>query len=263
MEQTSRRILLLLSLSATFAKYVYINEGKSWTNAQGYCREHYTDLAPVSHEYDFKRVQLVPGTTAKYLWIGLVRNSTDHEKWTWSGGGQVSTFFWNENQPGNGPEDGHGQIRDNKWHNAMGTDESTFLCYKAVVVRVRKTWEEALEHCREHHGDLASVASDTETLLMRKELGKDKTTARVWTGLRFLAGDWLWVDRQPLSYEAWGPGGRPECPQVSRKCGVLRVTGGEQIDNAAVEPMGNYSDTGNDGEWEAFDCAERLHFICY
>uniref|UniRef100_A0A8C2ZAX6 C-type lectin domain-containing protein n=1 Tax=Cyclopterus lumpus TaxID=8103 RepID=A0A8C2ZAX6_CYCLU len=112
-------------------------------------------------------------------------------------------------------------LNKQKWHDIhVSYKKSTFFCYSAVVVRERKTWQEALEHCREHHHNLASVASDTEMLLIQKELKEDGTSARVWMGLRFLAGGWMWVDGQPLAYE--------------------RLK-----------------------EWEAHDCVERLHFICY
>uniref|UniRef100_A0A3P9BYA0 C-type lectin domain-containing protein n=1 Tax=Maylandia zebra TaxID=106582 RepID=A0A3P9BYA0_9CICH len=125
------------------------------------------------------------------------------------------------------------------------THRKTFFCYGAIVVKEKKTWEEALEYCREHHDDLASVASETEMLLIQKELSKHNTTDHIWTGLRFLAGDWLWVDGQEMDYEAWGEEGKPSCPHAKIKCGALQVTGG----NKAV--------------WDAHDCEERLHFICY
>uniref|UniRef100_A0A8C2ZAU8 C-type lectin domain-containing protein n=1 Tax=Cyclopterus lumpus TaxID=8103 RepID=A0A8C2ZAU8_CYCLU len=122
------------------------------------------------------------------------------------------------------------------WHDIhVSYKKSTFFCYSAVVVRERKTWQEALEHCREHHHNLASVASDTEMLLIQKELKEDGTSARVWMGLRFLAGGWMWVDGQPLAYE---------------RCAAIRVTGETQSDVKVKE-------------WEAHDCVERLHFICY
>ncbi|XP_005753159.1 dromaiocalcin-1-like [Pundamilia nyererei] len=109
----------------------------------------------------------------------------------------------------------------------------------------KKTWEEALKYCREHHNDLASVASETEMMLIQKELKKHNTTEHVWIGLRFLSREWLWVDKQEMGYEAWGDGGKPLCPHPKMKCGALQVTGGTQ------------------GVWEAHDCVERLNFICY
>uniref|UniRef100_A0A3B4H6Q9 C-type lectin domain-containing protein n=1 Tax=Pundamilia nyererei TaxID=303518 RepID=A0A3B4H6Q9_9CICH len=93
----------------------------------------------------------------------------------------------------------------------------TFFCYRAIVVGEEKTWEEALEYCREHHNDLASVASETETMLIQRELRKHNTTNNVWIGLRFLSRDWLWVDGQEMDYEAWSEEGKPLCPHPKMK----------------------------------------------
>uniref|UniRef100_A0A3P9CAM0 C-type lectin domain-containing protein n=1 Tax=Maylandia zebra TaxID=106582 RepID=A0A3P9CAM0_9CICH len=98
--------------------------------------------------------------------------------------------------------------------NGMTLKEHPFLPSSAMVVSVEvlsesRTWEEALEYCRVHHDDLASVASETEMLLNQRELPKHNTTEHIWIGLRFLSRDWLWMDRQVMDYEAWGEGENP------------------------------------------------------
>uniref|UniRef100_A0A3B4ZUN5 C-type lectin domain-containing protein n=1 Tax=Stegastes partitus TaxID=144197 RepID=A0A3B4ZUN5_9TELE len=113
-----------------------------------------------------------------------------------------------------------------EWHDSRDFHYDPFFCYNVVVVRQKKTWEEALEHCREHHRDLASVASEAEMALIQRELLKNVTTERVWIGLHFFPGGWLWVDGQPLGYEVWDQGGKPACPQFKRECAALQVTGG-------------------------------------
>uniref|UniRef100_A0A8C6SS99 C-type lectin domain-containing protein n=1 Tax=Neogobius melanostomus TaxID=47308 RepID=A0A8C6SS99_9GOBI len=109
------------------------------------------------------------------------------------------------------------------------------FCYKVHAVRERLTWVEALQYCRTHHTDLASVASETEMMLIKKELSKDPSSDGVWIGLRFLAGEWLWVDGQPFSYESWGASVKPSCPDMS----------------FALEG------------WNVHDCEVRRHFLCY
>uniref|UniRef100_A0A8C6UGR1 C-type lectin domain-containing protein n=1 Tax=Neogobius melanostomus TaxID=47308 RepID=A0A8C6UGR1_9GOBI len=108
----------------------------------------------------------------------------------------------------------------------------SFLCYKVHAIRTRMTWDEALQYCRTHHHDLASVASETEMMLIEKELRKELSSLDVWVG--FLAEDWLWVDGQPLEYEAWGLEGKPWCPMLQH------VT-----------------------QWNARQCDDELHFLCY
>lgn len=290
MRQTFACILLLLSLSATFSKYVCIEEEETWYNAQRYCWLFHTDLAPVSNTQDMKQLQHLAGRD-RDVWIGLKRNFTDKEKWTWSGGGEVSTFFWAKGQPNNRQAENYGLLFNNTWYDATSDFHLPFLCYSAVVVRERKTWEEALEYCREHHHDLASVASETEMMLIQKELQKNDTAGRVWIGLRFFSGHWLWVDRQPVSYEAWGQEGKPECPEVKMACAALQVmqrsnnttstlvtdvvseagelffdhlhgSGVNTVTQNEQNTIGSNMAVGVT-DWVAHDCEEKLHFICY
>lgn len=81
----------------------------------------------------------------------------------------MSTFFWATGEPDNGPNGDYGFIYNYMWHDAILGYEFPFFCYSVVVVRKRKTWEEALDYCRKHHCDLASVESDTAAHLERVE----------------------------------------------------------------------------------------------
>ncbi|KAK1876878.1 Macrophage mannose receptor 1 [Dissostichus eleginoides] len=292
MDQTSTLVLFLLSLSATLGKYVYIEQRKSWFEALAYCQQYHTDLAPVRYKSEINHLMKLANYSTKYMWIGLIRNPTDADKWTWSGGAEVSTFFWANGQPNKHLNEDHGCIKNYSWHDAAPHYELNFFCFTVVVVRERKTWQEALEYCREHHRDLASVSSDTEMLLIQRELQERETTERVWTGLRFFPGGWLWVDGRGLSYEAWGQEGKPECPEVKRHCAALQVmagtpsipfefhsyasagtvhtnntwsygvnTAGEQ-GKSFIPEIDEAADV-KEGVWEAHDCEERLHFLCY
>lgn len=241
MNQIVTCILLLLSLFGTFSKYVYIKKHKSWNEAQSFCRKHHTDLASVSNEQDNLKLGKL-GNSNDHIWIGL-KNSSESKKWMWSGGTEVSSFFWASDQPDNQPEQIYGVIHNNKWHD-YPDDHLHFFCYSAEVVREEKTWEEALEYCRKHHNNLASVASETEMMLIQKELKKHITTEHIWIGLHFLAGNWLWVDGQEMGYKAWSEGRKPSCPHGKMECAAVQVTRSNNV-------------------WEARDCEERLSFICY
>lgn len=252
MDQTFACILLLLSSSATASKYVFIDDEVKRHNALTYCRAKHTDLAPVSNAEDMTEIQSLTGFLDMF-WFGLERDQANLSRWRWSGGGEVTTFFWDSKQPDNLNEI-YGLILHHRWHDAPGDMKIRFLCFSAVVVRETKTWEEALEHCREHQGDLASVASETEMELIRKEVGKDESTDRLWIGLRFFSGRWLWVDGRRLTYEAWGEGGAPVCPAFNMDCVSLRGGRGAGSDAANGDAQQG---------WEAGDCEERLHFVCY
>ncbi|CAI5638587.1 unnamed protein product [Oreochromis niloticus] len=220
MNPTLTCILLLLSSSGTLSKYVHVDKIWYQDASLSYCRQYYTDLAPVNNERDIAELRKIKNDTG-YILIGLERSSTDTNKWMWSGGGQVTRFFWASGEPRNETGRNYGSIDNNGWHSVY-TYPRTFFCYRAIVVGEEKTWEEALEYCREHHDDLASVASETEMMLIQRELRKHNTTEHVWIGLRFLSQDWLWVDGQEMDYEAWGEGGKPLCPHPKMKCGALQ-----------------------------------------
>uniref|UniRef100_A0A3Q3EYU4 C-type lectin domain-containing protein n=1 Tax=Labrus bergylta TaxID=56723 RepID=A0A3Q3EYU4_9LABR len=123
----------------------------------------------------------------------------------------------------------------------FSSQHARFFCFNLMVDEVKKTWEEALEHCRETHTDLTSLNSETERLLALSEIQHDRITERVWIGLRFLGDRWLWVNGDPLVYEAWPEGDQEhQCP-LRKRCGALT----------------------KEGHWENWDCEEKLHFICY
>jgi hypothetical protein len=90
--------------------------------------------------------------------------------------------------------------------------------------------------------NLTSLVSETDLLLAQRESREAQTTtAHLWTGLRYLANCWLWVNGNPLEYEAWPQGGQHQCPAWNLHCGAM-VT---------------------EGAWETRDCQESLNFICY
>uniref|UniRef100_A0A3P9CAP9 C-type lectin domain-containing protein n=1 Tax=Maylandia zebra TaxID=106582 RepID=A0A3P9CAP9_9CICH len=142
MDQLFTFILLLLNLSGTLTKYIYVDQKMDWLEAQSYCRQNYTDLAPVSTEKDVNKLKQLSGNVTHHIWIGLVRNLPGNENWRWSGGEVVSRNFWAENQPNNcqGNED-RGCMQESKWYDATLLYQTTFFCYSAE----EKTWEEALD----------------------------------------------------------------------------------------------------------------------
>ncbi|XP_037545805.1 snaclec alboaggregin-B subunit alpha-like [Nematolebias whitei] len=110
-----------------------------------------------------------------------------------------------------------------------------------MVVQKEKTWEEALKYCTSNQGNLSSLLSETENLLATKEIQQTSITGRVWIGLRYLGDEWLWVNGDPLEYWKKKLGGEEylQCP-LKRRCGALT----------------------KQGEWESWDCQEKLSFIC-
>ncbi|XP_037620996.1 macrophage mannose receptor 1-like [Sebastes umbrosus] len=241
------RIIFLLFLCAVVegdvGKHIFVDKSKTWRAAQSYCRKHHTDLSSVSSQSELNRLLTAEGANRSAGWIGLKRDLNNSTVWRWSGGTHITYQNWTNGQPDNFENNeryGHVQSKGT-WNDDKERNTRPFYCIDINVVEERKTWEEALDYCRDHHNDLTSLHSDTECLLAMKENQKVNITHRVWIGLRYLQDSWLWVNGDRLVYEAWNQGGDQDylCPSRKR-CGAL---------------------TGK-GLWDNFDCRTKLKFIC-
>ena len=70
---------------------------------------------------------------------------------------------------------------------------------------MRKTWIDALSHCRNTGGDLVSVANKDEEEQIVKLLKENDV---VWIGLRKKQreANFVWSDGSSMSYQNWGKG---------------------------------------------------------
>ena len=113
----------LCTLSSCLPRqYHLVNEPKTWTEAQRYCREKYTDLATIDNMEDMNRVYgASSGYTGKF-WIGLYG---DINTWSWSQGrspfyreGETVFTNWADGQPNNnnGNQFCVGYQGDGKWN---------------------------------------------------------------------------------------------------------------------------------------------------
>ncbi|KAK5600556.1 hypothetical protein CRENBAI_014787 [Crenichthys baileyi] len=85
------------NISGQTVKFVFINTIMNWTNAQRYCRQHYTDLASVRTLKENEEIRTMkPGVNA---WIGLYRDT-----WKWSNGNLYLFHYWGWGQPNGGTE---------------------------------------------------------------------------------------------------------------------------------------------------------------
>nr|XP_040060816.1 macrophage mannose receptor 1-like [Gasterosteus aculeatus aculeatus] len=237
-----KRALGGLVLSALFGVAlcgwtIYIPDPKTWSEAREFCRENYTDLSSIGNHREDTIFQVHVSQGSRF-WIGLHRN--DRGEWEWSGGEDASFFNWAQGEEGQD----HGCVAhsDAGWRNDDCSKRRPFSCFHngLVLVKENKTWEEAMERCRQQHRDLVSVTSES-VLLETLRTSRWAQAARVWTGLRFLAGGWLWVSGETVSYQAWSPGETPQCPAWIRRCGALSLEG---------------------RRWESWDCADTLNFVC-
>ncbi|XP_035991816.1 secretory phospholipase A2 receptor-like [Fundulus heteroclitus] len=211
---------------------------KSWSEADTYCTDHHNGLASFEwYNMSYFSQQDIP------TWIGLHRNGGS---WKWSSGLEEDKQ-WNLAEPNNDKN----CVAITSLTKRLTTQNCQtllpFLCMKdnLVLVKENSSWEEAFEHCRSlgsssnsglHFNLLSVQPGDEHTYVKNKVMEAD--TEEVWTGLRYLGDEWLWVNGADMLYTDL-----PQCPILWQRCGAL-----------------SKNDTGT---MEARDCSERKNFLCY
>ncbi|KAK9543145.1 hypothetical protein VZT92_000946 [Zoarces viviparus] len=213
-------------------RYVHVALPSNWSSAQKYCREHHTDLATFRNSDDFDAQQSLC-RYSRLCWIGLQRDKDDSNVWNWSDGEESNFTKWRHDQPDDYLGAENCVVMEGMYWNDLSCDRyREFLCYEnSILVKENKTWEEALEHCRtlgtdssssnkylNHRFDLPHMDFGGSNSYAKKEI-QEAQTAEVWIGLRFLAGEWLWVNGMPLLKEL------PACPVPGLYCGTMSKTG--------------------------------------
>ena len=215
----------------------FVVQSKTWSEAQKHCRERYTDLSSISYQGELDHLKNIPSYT--HGWIGLYKDAS--ETWRWSGGENASFFPWSDLYTEN---EGRCAVRSQHGFHKLNCDtKKYFYCFESVLILVKekKTWEQALRHCRSEHTDLASLIMES-AVVKTLQTSREAQTDYVWTGLRFLADKWLWMNGDELLYQAWSQGKTPQCSNSSHRCGALSLKG---------------------QHWVSWDCADRLNFVCY
>uniref|UniRef100_A0A8C1IJR8 C-type lectin domain-containing protein n=1 Tax=Cyprinus carpio TaxID=7962 RepID=A0A8C1IJR8_CYPCA len=157
-------------------------------------------------------------------WVGLHKKpDTGVWKWEESGGIDAKQISWDTalKQPNNLANENCGFLykANDKLHDENCFFTKPFYCMtNFVLVRQKETWDGALEYCRTHYNNLASLSTMNRTNSALLEITQAETEY-VWTGLRFLAGDWLWVTGDDFNYTAWYQNEQPQCPARHLQCG--------------------------------------------
>lgn len=232
-------LVLLFGVAAGLTKeYISVNKKMNWTDAQNCCKQNYRDLATVTTAEENQRLYALMGDFVS-AWIGMYRVKLNENIWQWSDGTSSSFLQWANNQPNNGEGNQNCvQMEPGGWNDKFCYENQIFVCYQfLVLVKEKKTWEEALDYCRMSYTGLASLASRTQLQLAEMESIQTQTDS-VWTGLRFLDGKWLLVNKDPLGDLV----SLPSCPAPPYRCGARNT---------------------KKHVWENRDCNEKLNFLCY
>ncbi|XP_067256431.1 macrophage mannose receptor 1-like isoform X1 [Chanodichthys erythropterus] len=243
MEQTLYFILLLIALCSVSEcvqrQYHFINVKKSWTEAQRYCRENYTDLATVDNMNDMN--ELKKTVNDGRVWIGLQKTSVD--KWQWSSGDPALYLNWGPAQPNNG-EERCAVIMSGQWGDWSCGHIFTFICSSSnnglVFVNQMKNWREAQSYCRQNHIDLVSVRNQNESQQLQKFINDNHISGNVWIGL--FRDSWQWSDQSNSSFRYWRSG-EPNNSGGTENCAVM--------------------DPNAQGQWIDASCNREFPFVCH
>ncbi|XP_030635251.1 macrophage mannose receptor 1-like [Chanos chanos] len=240
-------------------QYHFVNVTKNWTEAQTYCREHYTDLVTINNQEDTDElINTVKGDVER-VWIGLEKSGD--MRWQWSLGdptfyreGEMEFTNWDERAPSHesSSEDCVIIKGNGKWNNKACTEQKHFLCYdgrkvsseRYILIKEYKTWTGAQSYCRENHTDLVSVRNQTENDWIKNEWIKSsaRDSTETWIGL--FRDSWKWSDQSKSSFRNWAPG-QPSNNGGVENCAAMQVNGADV------------------GQWHDFTCAGEKPFVCY
>ena len=244
MKRSAFNFLILTGLfeAAVCASYGtdhFVSQSKTWSDAQKHCRDHYTDLSSICNQEELDQFNNLGFFSGAHGWIGLYKDAS--ETWRWSGGSNASFFPWSDLHTDVGGQCVVGSQYG--FHKKYCDIKKNFYCFESnlILVQEKKTWEEALQHCRSQHTDLAGLITES-AVVKTLQTSREAKTDYVWTSLRFLADKWLWMNGDEMSYQAWSQGKTPQCSSRSHRCGALSLKG---------------------EHWVSWDCADRLNFVCY
>ncbi|CAL8366504.1 unnamed protein product [Boreogadus saida] len=214
----------------------------NWYQAKDYCSLKWGgngDLAIQRNALDVSYFSKICSGFQWTCWVGL--RDRPVIGWSWINGPNISRLDtnWSAGHPGG---TNCGAVYEGKLVDHYCSNGLYYLCENnhLVFVEEKKTWEEALDHCRalgpdaSKRTDLLSFHDEEELSYTREVMTRAQTEEEVWIGLRWLAGRWLWIDRN-----AGGVITLPECPANGNHCGTL--SGGGQ---------------------QARSCGEKRRFFC-
>ncbi|XP_066517949.1 macrophage mannose receptor 1-like isoform X1 [Hoplias malabaricus] len=260
LEMDLKWVSIIFQLSAvcgvsayTSYRYVFVNENKTWTEAQSYCRQNYTDLATVNNMEEMKDLNTtLKDKTTSSVWIGLNRGNTGRWLWSLADGDLYREGAeyrnWDIGQPSNFQETEYCVTmwtNPGKWNDDRCNKTHPFVCYdeknsthRYIFIIEAKTWPDARSYCREHYTDLVTVRNQTENQEIWDLSRSSHNNDDVWIGLFY--DSWQWSDQSNSSFRYWRSGPDYYGKKRQQQCAVVT----------------------EDGQWTNLSCDNKLSFVC-
>ncbi|KTG32272.1 hypothetical protein cypCar_00034019 [Cyprinus carpio] len=225
-----RRLSIKGLFSKTFCYFTLIQEPKTWTEAQSYCKKYNTDLATIQSDEDRYKIQEI-AISMKFqdrAWMGLYDGVFG---WRWSYRDlNIDYMNWEPTEETTSRTQRKcGVIRDTgNWHVASCEEQKPSFCYNGkslestfVFNDAELTWRNAQLYCRRKHVDLAYISDGFENSALVQLFPPKYSQSEAWIGLS--KNLWLWSDQSKVSWTSvkWAEG-QPDNTNGNEKCGFVR-----------------------------------------
>uniref|UniRef100_A0A669EL73 C-type lectin domain-containing protein n=1 Tax=Oreochromis niloticus TaxID=8128 RepID=A0A669EL73_ORENI len=256
--QWSLYLLILMGQCCFFTcqqyEYHFIEENKSWSEAQRYCREKYTDLAKVFDMTDMSRLRNSTQNQGE-AWIGL-NNTGGNRMWHWSLPGVEyiqNDSSWNVTGRQDWEHPGNCGMKRYKEADAKLADVSCdnnfyFICAEMkkdnktlyLIQYPRLNWTQAQSYCRYNHTDLASGLDQVDGEEIEAVIKGLTPPFNLWIGL--FRDSWRWSDGSNFSFRYWD----------------MQLFNDTQSNKTCAMTLLNRS-----GKWSSDECDKEKPFFCY
>uniref|UniRef100_A0A669D729 C-type lectin domain-containing protein n=1 Tax=Oreochromis niloticus TaxID=8128 RepID=A0A669D729_ORENI len=217
----------------------------TWTEAQSYCREHFTDLVTIYNSNINQLLLSISPRIDDSAWTGLYN---DRYSWKWSMEGKLfyvgSThefLIWANGQPDcvKAKEYCVALQGQTQMYDRPCGDSYPFLCYNAkntsyILVKESRSWSAAQSYCRTYHTDLTSIRSKEEKSNITLTLN-GSGVQYVWIGL--YRDPWApWSDNTTSTFTNWMsyPYKEPNNYYGSEDCAALHLMSGVWADGSCT-----------------------------
>ncbi|XP_017158326.1 secretory phospholipase A2 receptor-like isoform X2 [Poecilia reticulata] len=170
------KVLFLVLCSAAYRLRYFNNSEVSlnWTDAEQYCVEEGGSLLSL---YDEEDERMMFNYTSWFegpgFWLGLKKKDNDALFWS---DGEIVNFTKSTVNVSDGDQLCEA-FKNGSWMGFKCSEEKAFMCKNGenfvLVDDVERNWCQALQHCRTHFSDLASIMDEQQNEdLRQKSLGK-------------------------------------------------------------------------------------------